>query len=110
MQAKLEPIQDLCVALCRMLHTAFLMADQQQPRDPQVAKQLFQHLGAAARPPVKHLPVPSEQDCLLLLLRVGDSLHGRDGYPADRALQRFEDYLLWTPEVRCMHVQVRLCR
>jgi hypothetical protein len=84
---------------------AFRMAAQQERRSPQVAQQLFQHLGAAARAASpatpKQLPLPGDPHLLPLLLRVGDALHSRVGNTAgDSALQRFQDSLLWTPEVR----------
>jgi len=36
MQSNLKPIQDLCVAWCRLLHAAFHMPAQQERRSPQV--------------------------------------------------------------------------
>jgi hypothetical protein len=105
MQSNLKPSQDLCVAWCRLLHAAFHMPAQQERRSPQVAQQLFQHLGATAAAcspaTTKQIPLPDDPYLLPLLLRVGDALHSRAGNTArDSALQRFQDSLLWTPEVR----------
>jgi len=82
-----------------------MTAHQDEQSSPQVAHQLFQDLGAAATAcspeDTKELLVPDDPYLLPLLLRVGDALHSRVGSSSEHsALQRFEDSLLWTPEVR----------